>query len=411
MTPATTVRPQVLQLPTTAPLVRITAGLGSVGQKTWNLRRPVTLLGSRRPAHIVLHDPDICEAHCAIVNTGSELLIKDLHTESGTLQNKKRVNLSELQDGDVIQLGQTSIQVAIQRPNNPNPADWNMKPGDELPYFDPPCTYSLDDPEKQWVIKDPVVLVGSHKEAALCLDHGDVSNRHAVIFRFCGAPAVFDLGSRSGLFVDDQRCSLTTLHHRDILTIGPFRVQLWRVPGDETREFVDDTHEGELTIEPILVEPSNGSTRQNGASSELLSRNFSSSWTGLNTWEASSHHVDPENQRQHDTLAAWEEELEKKEAALRGKLHDLERFNEMIEKRERDVQTLAEQYRQSEQRLVEQRREIDGRIAALSKKEADLHKRETAVAQRWSRMKVMRCTQCGARIQPGQSDAPRSCND
>ncbi len=56
MNQAIQVREQTVELPSTAPLVRITAGFGSAGQKTWNLRRPVTLLGARRPAHIVLHD-------------------------------------------------------------------------------------------------------------------------------------------------------------------------------------------------------------------------------------------------------------------------------------------------------------------------------------------------------------------
>ncbi|MBI4718161.1 MAG: hypothetical protein HY763_10180 [Planctomycetes bacterium] len=58
-----------LELPATAPFVRITAGVGSASQKTWNIRRPVTLIGSTRPAHIVLHDRDVSNAHCVIVNT------------------------------------------------------------------------------------------------------------------------------------------------------------------------------------------------------------------------------------------------------------------------------------------------------------------------------------------------------
>ncbi|MEK7757552.1 MAG: FHA domain-containing protein, partial [Planctomycetota bacterium] len=114
---ATQIRELTVELPTDAPLIRITTGMGSAGQKTWNLRRPVTVIGSRRPAHIVLHDEDMSNAHCVIVNTGTEVLLKDLHTSSGTQLNKTRVNLAVLADGDVITLGDTTIQVAIQVPD------------------------------------------------------------------------------------------------------------------------------------------------------------------------------------------------------------------------------------------------------------------------------------------------------
>ncbi len=82
------------ELPSEAPRVRITAGVGSAAQKTWNIRRPVTLIGSKRPAHIVLHDRDISPAHCVIINTGVDVLLKDLYTHSGTLCDDSRVDLT-----------------------------------------------------------------------------------------------------------------------------------------------------------------------------------------------------------------------------------------------------------------------------------------------------------------------------
>ncbi len=84
------VREATLTLPSSAPLVRITAGIGSAGQKTWNLRRTVTLIGSHRPAHIVLHDRDVSGAHCVIVNTGTDILLKDLRSREGTFCNNAR---------------------------------------------------------------------------------------------------------------------------------------------------------------------------------------------------------------------------------------------------------------------------------------------------------------------------------
>lgn len=405
MTPATTVRPQILQLPATAPLIRVTAGLGSVGQKTWNLRRPVTLLGARRPAHIVLHDSSVSDAHCVIVNTGDELFLKDLHTDGGTLKNGLQIDLTPLQDGDIIELGETKIQVAIQKPNIADAADWNNAPANEPTRLDPLCVLRLEDCEGRWEIRNPVVLLGSHENASVSLDHADVLRQHAVIFRFCDAPAVFDLGSRSGLHVNDQRCSLTPLHHDDIITAGPFKLRVQRILSEGSASFIEKPNRGELVIEPPHSEPPHGTAQQEEVSAALLSHDLSSSWKGLNRWELDARPCSSEGADGRDSLGAWEEELERKEAALRGKLHDLERFNELIENRERHVNALAVRNKEEAERLVEERIDLNERIAALEKEMAELRRRETAVTQRWSRMKAMRCAQCGTPIQPTQSDS------
>ena len=49
-----------------------------------------------------------------------------------------------------------------------------------------------------------------------------MASRHVVLFRFGTRPAVFDLGSAAGMWVNGQRCSLTPLDVGDCLTVGPF---------------------------------------------------------------------------------------------------------------------------------------------------------------------------------------------
>jgi len=400
----TSVRAQVLQIPATAPLIRITAGMGSVAQKTWNLRRPITLIGSRRPAHIVLHDPNICDAHCVIINTGTEVLIKDLHTESGTLCNGAHVYLAALHDGDVVQAGDTKIQVAIQKPNNPDAIDWSLTPSEQATRFDPPCILELEEVEKQWTIEEAVVLLGSHEDAGVRLDHPDVSQRHAVLFRFCRTPAVFDLGSRLGISVNDQRCSLTPLHHGDVLQVGPFHVRVGRINPQNTRVVNDPPSEGELTIAPPPTAPPAPAPQPEGTATAAMSSDLTSSWSGLNTWEMQLRDDAGEIENRRDSLASWEQALEEKEAALRGKLHDLERYNELIEQRERDVQVLAERIKEEAQQLINERIGLDKQILAAQKSEADVRRRETAIAQRWSRLKGMSCTQCGTPIKTSNID-------
>ena len=210
-----------IQLPASAPHVRVTAGAGSAGQKTWNLRRPVTLIGTRRPAHIILHDRDVSKAHCVIVNTGSDVLLKDLHTSGGTLCNNERADLVVLKDGDVIRVGDMRIQVAIRIHENENDDS-----GSGLEYVDPaalpaPVTIRLDQSDRNWTVSEAVTLIGRHLNAPIRLDLETVSTRHALLFRFAKCPAIFDLGGRHGVTVNGTLCSVAPLSGSEHIGIGP----------------------------------------------------------------------------------------------------------------------------------------------------------------------------------------------
>src|SRR3990172_5168445 len=187
---ATQIRELTVELPADAPLIRVTAGFGSAGQKTWNIRRPVTVIGSRRPAHIVLHDEDISHAHCVIVNTGTDVLLKNLHTSSGTRLNKDRVNLAVLSDGDIIVLGDTTIKVAIQMPDNKSDdSGFDLEFADPTKFSDP-VSLHLIHTDKHWSVEDAVVLIGRHDDATVRLEHPDLSSRHALLFRVGSGAAV-----------------------------------------------------------------------------------------------------------------------------------------------------------------------------------------------------------------------------
>ncbi len=446
------VRELTVNLPPSAPLVRITAGVGSAGQKTWNLRRPVTLIGSRRPAHIVLHEGDISTAHCVIVNTGTDVLLKDLHTSGGTSCNGARIDLVVLKDGDVIAVGATTIQVAICLPEDASDDSACGLEFQDPTTFPKPLTLGLMHTDKQWDIEDAVVLIGRHRDAPIRIDHPDISSRHAVLFRFKNSPALFDLGSRAGLLVNGQRCSLTSFGDGDCLTVGPFGLSLHAsdpppasleapavtpmvnpntapdVPSPYAAasgragtdaggaDQVPNVHErfavagGPPTLDATVPNHKPASPAED-ADRELtaLQAGINDTWERLNTAKSQSQQDASTLDQQDTDLAVRKAQLDARDAALRGQLHDVTRFHEELAARERELARQMARTQVEKDALAAAQREFAEKELDVERRTAEINRRQNAIAQRWTRLLAATCPHCGKPINVGRigpNDAP-----
>ena len=79
-------------------------------QWTVELSEAETLIGRSPSADLRINDKAISRDHACISFEDGQYLIEDLQTTNGTKVNGKRVRSGELQDGDTIQLGQTTIK-------------------------------------------------------------------------------------------------------------------------------------------------------------------------------------------------------------------------------------------------------------------------------------------------------------
>lgn len=203
-------------LPASAPKTRITTGKGSAGEKSWNLRRPITLIGSRRTSHILLRHPEVSKAHCLVVNTGRHVVARDLNSRTGTYVNGQVIRLVGLRHGDVMRIGPVQIEFAIQ-------ADGDTSEPDPVKA---PFTVGLKrkDGNDQWALDDAVCLIGRKTGCDVFLDHQDISLAHAVVCSIDGQPVVFDLGSRTGTWLNGQQIHFGYLRPGDTLRVGPFEL-------------------------------------------------------------------------------------------------------------------------------------------------------------------------------------------
>jgi pSer/pThr/pTyr-binding forkhead associated (FHA) protein len=410
-----------LQLPETAPQLRITTGLGTATEKSWNIKRPVTLIGARRPAHIVLHDRKISAAHCVIINDGTHVFVKDLYSRNATFCNGARVDLAPLFNGDVLIVNGINIQVSI------NTGDHESQETDAEPdrsirmVYDVPVEIGLVHTHQRWLLREGVTLVGTHEAAPLQLEHEDISRRHAIIFKFDHRPAVFDLGGPGGLRINGRLCTLGPLKDGDRFSIGPYRLQVTYARAElgtkllptttsERSSLSDLFHpfEADQQSESIhIASPFARLAAERGATSpeqlieaklDEVAEGIYDSWGKLDTLQTQLLSEATHLGVQEKDLGEREAELDSLDAALRGQLHDIERLEEELKTREREIH-------QKSRKLDLDNADLAGRASAVAEREAEatkrseeLSRREHVFAQRWSRLKGCSCPHCGKTI-------------
>ncbi len=196
------------QLPATAPRCRLTAP-HLKPPVTCETTRPLTLIGSRADCDLPINATDVSKLHCAILNTGRGLIAIDLCSRSGTSVGGKRAIVAPLKYGEQLAVGQITIRVEA-------PADGAPELDSRL--GDRPCGLLLGGRER--AIERLPIVIGRRSQCQVVLDTPDVSLAHAVIFELNGCPVLYDLGSRSGTFVNGQRVDSHWLKNDDVLHIG-----------------------------------------------------------------------------------------------------------------------------------------------------------------------------------------------
>ncbi|MCH7720627.1 MAG: FHA domain-containing protein [Planctomycetes bacterium] len=228
---------QFAHLADTSPRVRATSGVGTIAQKTWNLHRPVTIIGSARQSHICLCCTSVSNAHCALVNTGTEVLVKDLHTQTGTLRNTDVLRLAQLEDGDVLRIGPTPIQVALREPFNTPQHRRGVDPRQRNPLALGTKVRLVGPSGQTWDVVAAVSVLGTDRNVEVRLDDVQVSSNHALICGINDNVVLVDLGTRVGTSINDHPIparQAVILSDGDCITIGSTSLTMGFRPTGQT---------------------------------------------------------------------------------------------------------------------------------------------------------------------------------
>ena len=205
-------RPSV---PPSSPRLRLSA-TGPAGRVQCETSQPVTLIGSRRDCQLPLNDPNVSKVHCAVVHTVRALVVCDLCSRSGTFLNGRPVRVSAVASGDRLRVG--AIEITIESLEPPADAAHSATaPGTSLCPTGP-LVITLGG--RALDLSAGAAVVGRRSTCDLVIGTPDVSLAHALIFACDARPAICDLGSRSGTFVNGERVQLAWIQDGDELTIG-----------------------------------------------------------------------------------------------------------------------------------------------------------------------------------------------
>ena len=196
------------------PRVRLACGDEQTAVETAKL---VTLIGSRRDCDLYISNSDVSKVHCAVLNTGDEIIAADLGTRGGTYVNGQRITVASLHDGDEIEIASETVHVGISGADS-SLRSVNSKDASTRHSRAP--ALQLTTPEQRYEAPELPAVIGRRHTCQIVLDTPDVSLAHALLFAIRGRPVIFDLGSRSGTYLNTQRVMLSWLKPGDCIRIG-----------------------------------------------------------------------------------------------------------------------------------------------------------------------------------------------
>lgn len=375
-------------LPPGAPRVRLCAAAGKPAARVETCQ-PVTLIGSRRDCDFSVSNTDVSKIHCALVNTGTAIIVTDLCSRAGTFVNGHTVSVATLRPGDELRVGPVPVDAEFLDPPSNSAAATARSDAADVTLAAP---LLLSGAEGQFELTTLPAVIGRRKACQVVLDTPDVSLAHALLLTIAGCPAVFDLGSRSGTYLNTERITLAWLHTGDRLCIGGEELALaWEGPehaeheattaeavGASSAPAADKSPAGAVHLPGLgdLESMIQGLKGQISASQAKLQERT----VMLEQREGELEAKAAELEQQRTELTLERQESGKQAAELQASASALEQDRARFESRrsefEEDRSRLESLRGELEQRIAE----YEATVAGLNEREAVLDERQAAVA-------------------------------
>jgi pSer/pThr/pTyr-binding forkhead associated (FHA) protein len=344
---------------------------------------PVLLIGSRRDCQISLQNNEVSAVHCAVVNTGRDIVVLDLCSRTGISVNDQAVQVARLFAGDVLSVGGVRCQVSGES------AAGDEARSRDIAELDCPLRLAVNGETRE--LKRLPAVVGRRKACHVMVDTPDVSLAHALLFTIDGRPVVFDVGSRSGTFVNQERIDVAWLADGDVIDIGGEKLTVnWSGPvgpapapscdGDAAVENALRTPAGKVLLDFTAVHPAHAGTCS-AELSELRTLFVAAAQRLAGIHERIARHAAELMQRESE-VAQREAGFSERQNAQDRRATEQDELQRSLDARAAELARAQEEIAASKRALDERRAGIEQREAAVAGVEADLAERARQLAAR-----------------------------
>ena len=199
-------------------------------QRAWRMvkiRHPYAILGRHPQADVVIDRPEVANHHVFLFLDSRGLFGVDLRTDAGTRFAGTTAEASWLGSGDLIEVGDHTIEV-IQLRVNGAVLSGPLADDDPLGLIDPGVNNSrsdltlrlLEDPNANWSIGSSLVFLGRGPACAVQLSDPAIGPTHSAILRDRSSVYLIQFPGETAHLNDGTAPAAFRLSDSDIVTIG-----------------------------------------------------------------------------------------------------------------------------------------------------------------------------------------------
>lgn len=380
--------------PAMVPLLQLTTRPGTPHQKTHQLRRAVTIIGSSPSAHVTLRHVEVSKTHAAIICDGTEPIVCDLASRNGTILCEQRVSTAPLHDGEVLRIGPYDMRVQTQP--LPGSRGKNYESG-QFPATRPLAELRLHDAGGSIALRRSAgaAVVGTREGCDLIVQ-SDVGPAVAILTPWRGRWAVYDLAAEdeSQTRINGQPVLSAVLQSGDELQIAGRVLRVEYAESDATapNDASDQREEAEAVgatpSAPVGTEPA-ASSAEDGDKKNREVAPMSQTKVETAAPAGTASDMAPEA-----VLGGLEQKLASLQADIASSWSQLHEYQQKVEQKAREVseheQLVQKQVELASQRadelskqagvLGERQKELDARAAELDKRHAEVEQAQTQLA-------------------------------
>ena len=215
------------------PIGKLVLKLAGGQKEEFALAKASVTIGRAAVNDIVLGDSKVSRVHARLQCSDEGLSLVDLGSANGTRVNGLPIERVAVAPGDVIELGDSTLQYETEPPQTePEVTLIDSEADVEATLTEATLSMTLSDthgprlavhtPKRTWEVPliSDALTIGRHSNSDVALDDPKVSRRHARIECRRGAFTIRDLNSANGIWLGKQRVDEHTLQDGDTIGVG-----------------------------------------------------------------------------------------------------------------------------------------------------------------------------------------------